>query len=141
VNSENQQTASIAKLPAPHQGPAEAISIWQKLVAKSRIDLSNIEELTEWGHLMLGRGEKWLVIDLKGTRFMSLPVIRYLEDLSEELRRAGGALAFEAMPDKTRRIFEIYGSLQYIVVVSRSEQLRSAREKLSHPIFFLSPNR
>lgn len=118
---------------AAHIGAGEAKSIWQKLVAKSRIDLSNLAELQEWSQEMLSRGEKWLVIDLKGTRFMGLPVIRYFEDLSEELRRAGGALAFEAMPDKTRRIFEIYGSLQNIVVVARAEQLRLARERISHP--------
>ncbi len=121
----------------PHAPFNADLLVWQKLVAKPRIDLANFDELESWARDMRTRGEKWLVLDLKGTRFMSLPVIRFLENLSEELRRAGGALALEGMPDKTRRIFEIYGSFKNIYLVERSENLRAVRDRVSNPFYQL----
>ncbi len=108
---------------------------WQRHVARPRIDLSNIEELQNWAREMRARGETWLVIDLKGTRFMSLPVIRFLENLSHELREAGGALALLSMPDKTHRIFEIYGSLKNIFLIEKIENLKSVRAYMTNPMF------
>ena len=114
-----------------------ASSNWQRLVARPRIDQSNIDEIHSWAKEMRERGEAWLVIDLKGTRFMSLPVILFLENLSNELKQAGGALAMVSMPDKTRRIFETYGSLKNIYLVEKLEGLKAARAKMMNPFFQL----
>ncbi len=108
---------------------------WQRLVARPRLDLSNFEEVQTWAASHLNRREHWLVLDLKGTRFMSLAVIRFLETLSVDLRRQGGALALLSMPDKTRRIFEIYGSLKNIYLTDKIENLKRLQDSILRPFF------
>ncbi len=110
---------------------------WQRFVARPRMDLSNLDEIQLWAKDMKARGETWLVIDLKGTRFMSLPVIGFIENLSADLKSAGGALALVSMPDKTRRIFEIYGSLKNIFLVEKIENLKSIQATMLNPLFQL----
>lgn len=108
---------------------------WQRLIARPRLDLSNFEEVQTWVASQIERREIWLVLDLKGTHFMSLAVIRFLENLSIELRRQGGALALLAMPDKTRRIFEIYGSLKNIYLANKVENLKTLQASILTPFF------
>ena len=135
IQNENLVTHASPSFGAPshavHAGPGQ----WQRLVARPRLDLSNFEEIQAWVASHIERREHWLVLDLKGTRFMSLAVIRYLENLSVELRRQGGALALLAMPDKTRRIFEIYGSLKNIYLADKVENLKRLQDSILSPFF------
>ncbi len=149
MKSENQQNSYLEKAlqgsaflepevtEAPSLSRPSQPNTWQRYVARPRMDLSNLDDLQQWSKERRENGEAWLIVDLKGTRFMSLPVIGFLETLSLELRNNGGALALLSMPDKTRRIFEIYGSLKNIYLVEKVESLKNLQASIINPFFQL----
>ena len=89
---------------------------WGIIVAKTRLDAFSHERMVSEIQQFRLEGCVRIALDMKGTRFLSLQTIRYLVDLSNELKSANGRLALVAPVEKARRHFEIYGSLKTISI-------------------------
>lgn len=66
-------------------------------------------------------GPKQVAVNLKQTRFLSLPVIKLLSEMAEDLSNTGGQMALVTPSEKLKRQFRIYASLSPCVF-SRSEK-------------------
>lgn len=96
---------------------------WYVLVAKVRVDAFNHEALMRQLRAARTSDKKLIGIDLRATRFLSLQAIKFITEFAEKLAAAGGKLALIAPAEKTKRHFEIYGSLDKILVFRASENL------------------
>jgi anti-anti-sigma regulatory factor len=103
-------------------GSFEARLGWRLIQVKSRVDFSNQEELAQAIREARAQGCKKIALDLRANRFFSLPSIKICVDIAAELSgERGGDFALISCTEKTRRHFEIYGSLKHIRNV-RSER-------------------
>lgn len=93
---------------------------WSVVPVKARIDYSTQTELLEEIRRRVSAGHLWVALDLRSNRFLSLPAIKGCVEIARELKARGGALALAYCPERSRRHFEIYGSLENIRVL-RSE--------------------
>jgi hypothetical protein len=106
---------------APGNSPEARLS-WRLIQVKSRVDFSNQDELAQAIRDLRAQGFKKIALDLRSNRFFSLPSIKICSDIAAELSgERGGGFALISCPEKTRRHFEIYGSLKHIRNV-RSER-------------------
>lgn len=96
---------------------------WIVVAAKSRVDSFSQEALLNEVRRHLADGQKRIALDLRGTRFFSLQVIRFCVETAKDLASQGGRLALISPPEKTKRHFEIYGSLNQIAVVRTEADL------------------
>ncbi len=96
---------------------------WYVLVAKVRVDAFNHEALLGQLRAAQASGRKHIGIDLRATRFLSLQAIKFITQFAAELAASGGQLALVAPAEKTKRHFEIYGSLDRILVFRAGEKL------------------
>jgi anti-anti-sigma regulatory factor len=88
---------------------------WTVLIAKNRVDAFNHEEIRRDLDTLRSAGKKRLALDLSANRFLSLPMIRYCVELAASLAQDGGSFALLGCQPKTKRHFEIYGSLENIL--------------------------
>jgi anti-anti-sigma regulatory factor len=104
-------------------GSFEARLGWRLIQVKSRVDFSNQEELAQAIREARAQGCKKIALDFRANRFFSLPSIKICVDIAAELSgERGGDFALISCTEKTRRHFEIYGSLKHI------RNLRSERD-------------
>lgn len=100
---------------------------WQVIAVKSRVDSFNQDALMDEIRSLVTEGCKNIALDLKNNRFISLPVIKYCVEIASQLRVRGGRFALVSCSEKTKRHFEIYGSLTHIKVVRSIIQLPVSR--------------
>jgi anti-anti-sigma regulatory factor len=93
------------------------------IVVKSRIDSFSQRALVEEIRTLRELGHKKIALDLKANRFLSLPMIKHCVDVADKVASEGGAFALISCPEKTKRHFEIYGSLDHIGVVRSAAEL------------------
>ncbi|MCM2282705.1 MAG: STAS domain-containing protein [Bdellovibrionaceae bacterium] len=96
---------------------------WQIFVAKVRIDAFNHEALVRQLRAAQSEGKMRIGLDLRATRFISLHAIQFITQFAEQFTAQGGRLALIAPGDKTQRHFEIYGSLDKILVFGAHQHL------------------
>lgn len=95
------------------EAAASTNSKWTILTAKARVDSFNQSELIrELGELE--KSQKYIAIDLRQNRFLSIPAIRFCVNMAVQLQNEGGQLALIGCTEKTKRHFEIYGSLAHL---------------------------
>lgn len=102
---------------------------WRIISVKTRVDSFNQSALMEEIRELAAQGCNKMALDLKGNRFMSLPAIKFCVEVAEELGRRGGQFALVSCPEKTKRHFEIYGSLDRIKVFRTIAQLPNSSNK------------
>jgi len=98
-------------------GPASVGAGWQIIHVKARIDAFSQDELMKELAALQGHGQKQIALDLKNNRFLSFNAIRFCADVAADLYKRGGTLALIGCAEKTKRHFEIYGSLKHIRMV------------------------
>lgn len=98
-------------------GSTAVASGWQILQVKARIDAFSQEELIKDLAAAKEQGHKQIALDLKNNRFLSFNAIRFCAEVAAELYNNGGSLALIGCAEKTKRHFEIYGSLKHIRIV------------------------
>ena len=117
---------------------------WDVIVTKTRVDSFNQEAMVETVSKLRGEGKKFIAFDLKNTRFLSLAAIQHIVTLAKEMRVEGGQVALVAPSEKTKRHFEIYGSLDGIQVfrggasfpIAGTHEVKSpGMDNLNGPIF------
>jgi anti-anti-sigma regulatory factor len=96
---------------------------WQVIHVKSRVDSFNQDALIEEIRSLKKQGGKKIAINLKANRFISLPTIKACVGVANELACEGGTFALVSCPEKTKRHFEIYGSLKNIQVYRTDKDL------------------
>jgi anti-anti-sigma regulatory factor len=96
---------------------------WQVIHVKARVDAFNQDALLEEIRGLREQGDKRIAINLKANRFISLPTIKACVGIANELVRDGGSFALVSCPEKTKRHFEIYGSLENIQVYRTDKEL------------------
>ncbi len=72
-------------------------------------------------------GIKNIALNLKTTRFLNLSAIKFCVELAQELAEEGGRFAFVACSERTKRHFEIYGSLDEVRLVRDVDELEKLR--------------
>jgi anti-anti-sigma regulatory factor len=105
------------------------VNDWQVVQVKSRVDSSNQTALIDEVRGLREQGVTKIALNLGSNRFLSLPVIRYIVDAARELHHEGGIVALISCPQKTRRHFEIYGSLNHIHSVRSEAELLKLRTR------------
>jgi anti-anti-sigma regulatory factor len=131
VESETVVTESVVEAVAPAPVAASPLPLatqptsqeWAVVTIKSRVDSFNQEALIQEIKDLRAAGHKRIALDMKANRFFSFPVIRACVDAARELSEAEGGFALVACPQKTKRHFEIYGSLKHIRIVRSVEEL------------------
>ena len=132
------QNAATISAPLNTSAPAIAATLnasatggWQVISVKPRVDSFNQDDLIAQMRALKEQGETKIALDLKNNRFLSLPVIKFCVEISKELAGQKGGFALVSCPEKTKRHFEIYGSLKHIRVV-RSERDLDAPPQIAY---------
>ncbi|HVK62003.1 MAG TPA: STAS domain-containing protein [Bdellovibrionales bacterium] len=107
---------------------------WSLVPLRNRLDAAALSEVSmELGDLMAA-GHHRLALDLKNNRFICLQAIYYLVGLAEALAAIGGEFVLIACAEKTKRHFEIYGSLKHIRVVRSESELSGEINRVSRSV-------
>ncbi len=96
---------------------------WHVIAVKARVDSFNQEDLLKEIRACMSEGRKRIALDLKHNRFLSLPTIKGCVDAANELAKSGGSFALISCQERTKRHFEIYGSLDQIRVYRSDREL------------------
>ena len=94
--------------------PSKTQNKWFVINAKVRIDSFNQNSLREGLKRARSLGYSQIAVDVTSTRFISLAAIQSMVRFGKELKAAGGEFVLIGPTEKTKRHFEIYGSLDSI---------------------------
>ena len=106
------------------QPEAATLEEWHVIHVKSRVDSFTQEELLNEIREAVAQGRKKIALDLKSNRFLSLPAIKGCVEVSKKLAADSGKFALIMCPERTKRHFEIYGSLKHIRVMRSNGELK-----------------
>lgn len=103
--------------PAVDNEPMSAFEIrksanWSVISVGDRVDSVNFRKLQSQIDHLLQKRELYLVIDLRQAIFLSLPSIKYLAVVADQIGKLGGSLALLAPSEKIKRQIHIYASLE-----------------------------
>jgi anti-anti-sigma regulatory factor len=98
-------------------------SAWQVITLKPRVDALNHADLVSEIHEALAEGSKKIALDLTQNRFFSLNAIQFCMSVARDLYGDGGSLALIGCAERTKRHFDIYGSLKQIRIVRSMDEL------------------
>lgn len=105
---------------------------WKLIQMDGRVDAFNHEGFKERVQDVANQAGTNLVVDLQPVKFLSLPTIKFLCSLAQELNRQGRALALLSPSEKQKRQFDIFASLDDIRIAKTLSDLDSTglREKV-----------
>lgn len=107
------------------RGQTQESSAWKIIAVKPRIDSFHQNALMDEIRALLASGNKLIALNLRQNRFLSLPVIHFCNTCAKDLANNGGQLVLIGCPEKAKRHFEIYGSLDDIRLVRDLSELNS----------------
>ena len=107
-------TARLSVSEVPLKSDYAGQSCWQVITLKPRVDAFNHADLVAEIHEALAEGSKQIALDLSQNRFFSLNAIQFCMSIARDLYSDGGGLALIGCAERTRRHFDIYGSLKLI---------------------------
>lgn len=94
---------------------------WVVVTLPERIDAFNLPELKDLAP-DLKHGAKLLALNVKDTRFLSLPTIKILHSIACEIVRLGGRVVLLAPTEKIKRQIDIFASIEPMTIFSTIEQ-------------------
>lgn len=103
--------------------PLKNVDAWQVITLKQRMDADTHGDLVQEIHEVLAEGAKRIALDLTMNRFFSLNAIQFCMSVARDLEYSGGSLALIGCGEKTKRHFDIYGSLKTIRLVRSIHEL------------------
>lgn len=86
------------------------------LVPKGRLDSNTSDEFEKRLLGLVGSGETSLVIDFKDLDYISSAGLRVLLKAAKELKKKNGQIAFCAVKDYIREIFELSGFVSFFAI-------------------------
>lgn len=126
-------SSAVEQVPLVQEDPAAKASIdpnaWQVIPVLPRLDAVNHADLMSEVHAILADGTRRVALDLTQNRFFSLGAIQLCVSLARDLAADDGAFALIGCPERTKRHFEIYGSLKQIRVVRSAGELVQGRNE------------
>lgn len=84
---------------------------WVVVSIGDRLDSFNISHLTQQVKELVGKGKSKLAFDLEQASFLSLPSIKFLAEVAEELRAKNGEFALIGPTEKIKRQIDIFATL------------------------------
>lgn len=114
--------SEAAAIPAPIESET-----WQVISILPRLDAENHGALMSEIHAILADGSRRIALDLTQNRFFSLAAIQMCVSLARDLADDGGSLALVGCPERTKKHFDVYGSLKQIIVVRALGELVNER--------------
>lgn len=99
------------------------LSSWNLINLKARVDAGTFEELEASVRDLRLQGKTHIALDLRLTRFLSLPSIQLIVSVARELKEQGGELVLLGPSEKTKRHLEIYGSIKDVRILQSGEAL------------------
>jgi anti-anti-sigma factor len=100
---------------------------WQVIQVCTRLDAETHPELMAQIHETLAEGHSRVALDLSGTQFFSLAAIQLCMGLARDLAGENGALALVGCSERTKKHFDVYGSLKQITLARTLAELVSDR--------------
>jgi anti-anti-sigma regulatory factor len=100
---------------------------WQVISILPRLDAESHADLMSEIHKVLAGGARYVALDLTQNRFFSLNAIQFCVSLARDLAFDDGRLALIGGGERTKRHFEVYGSLKEITVVRTINELVQGR--------------
>jgi len=116
---------TMAAVPAPVEG--SAADAWQVISVRTRLDAETHADLMTQIHEALAEGCSRIALDLSQNQFFSLNAIQLCMGLARDLANDGGSLALIGCSERTKKHFDVYGSLKQIKVVRTIAELVSGR--------------
>lgn len=104
--------STVAALAAPLD-----IDAWQVIPVRVRLDAETQPDFMTQIHSALADGCRRIALDLTQNQFFSLNAIQLCVSLARDLTSDGGALALVGCAERTKKHFDVYGSLRQIMVV------------------------
>lgn len=101
---------------------------WQVIQVCTRLDAETHPELMMQIHETLAEGYSRIALDLSRTQFFSLAAIQLCMGLARDLAGDDGALALVGCSERTKKHFDVYGSLRQITLVRTLAELVSERD-------------
>lgn len=98
---------------------------WTLIEVPERVDSQAHLAFADGVQDLQAQGNLKLAMDLSQSKFLSLPTIKYLVQKAQELSGQGGRLALVSAPERLKRQFSVYGSLEPINVVRRAADLQA----------------
>jgi anti-anti-sigma factor len=96
---------------------------WDLVVLKTRVDAGTFDDLEVSLRNLRLQGKIFVALDLKLTRFISVSAIQSIVTVARELKEQGGEMVLIGPMERTKRHFEIYGSLRDLRIVRDGEAL------------------
>jgi anti-anti-sigma regulatory factor len=96
---------------------------WQIITLLPRLDSSNHSDLMTEIHSVLAEGSRRIALDLTHNQFFSLNAIQLCVSLARDLSEDDGGFAIIGCGERTKKHFEIYGSLKQITMVRTASEL------------------
>ena len=112
---------------------------WNLVNLKARVDAGTFDELQTAVRDLRLQGKTHIALDLRLTRFLSVPAIQLIVSVARELKEQSGELVLVGPSEKTKRHLEIYGSIKDVRIVRSGEALdllanhEAAQKKLDQP--------
>ena len=102
---------------------------WTVLSMFERVDAFHFDDVKSQMSTVMESGQLWVAIDLSRSRFISLPLIKYISAMAKNLEHKGGGLALLGISEKIKRQIDIYASLDSISLYRNIEDWRREQAK------------
>jgi anti-anti-sigma factor len=96
---------------------------WNLINLKARVDAGTFDDLQAAVRDLRLQGKTHIALDLRLTRFLSVPAIQLVVSVARELKEQSGELVLVGPSEKTRRHLEIYGSVKDVRILRSGEAL------------------
>lgn len=96
---------------------------WNLINLKARVDAGSFDDLQVAVRDLRLQGKTHIALDLRLTRFLSLPAIQFIVSVARELKEQDGELVLVGPSEKTKRHLEIYGSIKDVRVIRSGEAI------------------
>lgn len=93
---------------------------WVYVPAPGRLDAFNFE-LTKKELERVASESKQIALDVSSAHFVSIPMIKFIHSLANEMLRRGGCFALVGSSEKLKRQIHIFASLDPLVIYTQDD--------------------
>lgn len=97
---------------------------WNLINLKTRVDAGSFEELQASIRDLRLQGKSHIALDMRLTKFFSVPAIQFIVAVARELKEQGGEMVLVGPNEKTKKHFEIYGSIKDLRILRSGDALQ-----------------
>ena len=94
---------------------------WLVIDIKDRVDSFSHREFCQSLDEAVEKGEDRVALQLRDTRFLSLPTIKHFSGVAEKITQRGGQFALVGTPEKIKRQIDIFATLDTMEIYRSKE--------------------